>query len=50
MATEPKQPQPDIIPPVPSVAPGTDLPEIPQDKDAPEKQSPEKMKLGAKDS
>jgi hypothetical protein len=41
---EPKQPQPDVMPPEPDVKPGPDLPEIPQDKNAPQKQVPLKMR------
>jgi hypothetical protein len=41
MATEPKKQEPDIMPPIPDVEPGRDLPEIPQDKDMPEKKAPE---------
>jgi hypothetical protein len=40
MADQPKQPEPEIMPPVPQVNPGRDTPEIPPDKDAPERESP----------
>ncbi len=42
MDNEPKRPQPEIMPPVPNVQPEREVPEIPPDKDAPEKNSPER--------
>lgn len=36
MDREPKMQEPEIMPPVPKVAPGRNSPEIPPDKDAPE--------------
>jgi hypothetical protein len=40
MDNEPKRQQPEIMPPVPQEAPTRAVPEIPADKDAPEKISP----------
>ena len=40
MDNETRKPQPDIMPPLPDTMPGPDLPEIPPDKNAPEKQAP----------
>jgi hypothetical protein len=40
MDNEPIRPQPEIMPPVPSTEPQRQTPEIPPDKDAPEKNSP----------
>jgi len=40
MDDEPKKQEPEIMPPVPKVAPGRNAPEIPPDKDAPEKNVP----------
>jgi hypothetical protein len=40
MDNEPKRQEPDIMPPVPIGEPGPDFPEIPPDKDAPEKKTP----------
>jgi hypothetical protein len=37
---EPKQPQPEIVPPVPKTEPQRRSVEIPPDKDAPEKRGP----------
>jgi hypothetical protein len=42
MDNEPKRQEPDIMPPVPMVEPRPDLPEIPPDKDVPEKKAPTK--------
>jgi hypothetical protein len=39
---EPKRQQPEIMPPVPKTEPQRGVPEIPPDKDAPEKSSPTK--------
>lgn len=39
-ANEPKREMPEIAPPVPEVQPQRTEPEIPPDKDAPEKNSP----------
>jgi hypothetical protein len=35
-----RQPEPEIMPPVPKAQPQRSTPEIPADKDAPEKESP----------
>jgi hypothetical protein len=40
MRDEPRTAEPKITPPVPEVPPPGDLPEIPADKDAPEKRTP----------
>jgi hypothetical protein len=40
MADDTKRPQPEIMPPVPNVKPAPVPPEIPPDKDAPEKNTP----------
>jgi hypothetical protein len=40
MDGEPKRQEPEIMPPVPTVAPGRRSPEIPPVKDAPEKKGP----------
>lgn len=40
MNNEPKKPEPEIMPPVPNRAPERTVPEIPPDKDAPEKETP----------
>jgi hypothetical protein len=40
MDNQPKPSQPEIMPPVPKVESGRGLPEIPPDKDAPEKTGP----------
>jgi hypothetical protein len=40
MGTEPKRQEPEIMPPVPEVEPTRPGPEIPLDKDAPEKLTP----------
>jgi hypothetical protein len=40
MDDEPKRVEPEIIPPVPETEPGRSAPEIPPDKDAPEKNGP----------
>jgi hypothetical protein len=40
MAAEPKPEQPEIIPPVPETGPTRRAPEIPPDKDAPQKKAP----------
>jgi hypothetical protein len=40
MDGEPKKQEPEIMPPVPEVEPGRNMPEIPPDKDAPDKKSP----------
>jgi hypothetical protein len=40
MNGEPKRQEPKIMPPVPKVAPGRSSPEIPPNKDAPEKKDP----------
>jgi hypothetical protein len=40
MDDEPKRQEPEIMPPVPNVVPGRSAPEIPPDKDTPEKKSP----------
>ena len=42
MGNESKRQEPEIMPPVPEVEPKRSIPEIPPDKDAPEKQSPVK--------
>jgi hypothetical protein len=44
MDDEPKQPKPEIMPPVPETGPqpGRAVPEIPPDKDAPERKTPVK--------
>jgi len=42
MGNEPKRQEPEIMPPVTEVEPERRIPEIPPDKDAPEKQSPVK--------
>jgi hypothetical protein len=36
----PKRQEPEIMPPVPNMVPGRSVPEIPPDKDAPEKKGP----------
>jgi hypothetical protein len=38
MNSEPKRQEPEIVPPVPNMVPGRSMPEIPPDKDAPQKQ------------
>jgi hypothetical protein len=40
MADEPKKQEPEIMPPVPQEEPQRNVPEIPPDKDAPEKEAP----------
>jgi len=40
IGNEPNRQEPEIMPPVPEVEPERNIPEIPYDKDAPEKQSP----------
>jgi hypothetical protein len=40
MNSEPKEQEPEIMPPVPEVEPEQNVPEIPPDKDAPEKKGP----------
>jgi hypothetical protein len=40
MDDEPKRPEPEIMPSGPNVAPERSVPEIPPDKDAPEKKGP----------
>lgn len=40
MDGEPKRQEPEIMPPVPEVAPGRRAPEIPPNKDTPEKNVP----------
>jgi hypothetical protein len=40
MDDQPKRQEPEIMPPAPQVEPQRDRPEIPADKDAPEKESP----------
>jgi hypothetical protein len=40
MDNEPKRPEPEIMPPVPVKEPERTPPEIPPDKDTPERQSP----------
>jgi hypothetical protein len=40
MDSEPKQPKPEIMPPVPQTEPRRETPEIPPDKNAPERQQP----------
>jgi hypothetical protein len=42
MDTEPKVQEPEIMPPVPNVDPQRSPQEVPQDKDAPERQAPER--------
>jgi hypothetical protein len=42
MDSEPKRPEPEIMPPVPNTEPRRSEPEIPADKDAPERESPTK--------
>jgi hypothetical protein len=44
MTDDPKQPEPEIMPPVPEVGPEPrrGMPEIPPDKDAPERKTPVK--------
>jgi hypothetical protein len=39
---QPKQPEPEIMPPVPKTEPQRTMPEIPPNLDAPEKSSPTK--------
>jgi hypothetical protein len=43
---DPKKPEPEIMPPVPDVKPGTNAPEIP-DIDAPQKEAPEQGSVEA---
>ncbi len=45
MDNEPKRPQPEIMPPVPKSDPQRSRPEIPDNKDAPEKNSPPKGEM-----
>lgn len=45
MAEQPKQPEPEIMPPVPKVEPRQGGVEIPPDKDAPERESPTKGEI-----
>ena len=40
MDEEPKRQEPEILPPVPQVEPGRSTPEIPPDRDVPEKNVP----------
>jgi hypothetical protein len=40
MDNEPRRQDPEIMPPVPNVVPERSTPEIPADKDAPEKKGP----------
>jgi hypothetical protein len=40
MDQEPKRQEPEILPPVPQAEPGRSMPEIPPDKDVPEKSVP----------
>jgi hypothetical protein len=40
MDNDPKRQEPEIMPPVPDVVPERSVPEIPPDKDAPEKKGP----------
>jgi len=42
MATEPQKPAPEIMPPVPEITPRPNLSEMPQDKDTPRKEAPER--------
>jgi len=42
MDNEPKRPEPEIMPPGPNTVPQRSEPEIPADKDTPEKNSPAK--------
>jgi len=44
MDTEPKKQEPEIVPPAPVVEPPRNVPEIPPDKDTPEKRSPVQAK------
>jgi hypothetical protein len=44
MADEPKRQEPEIMPPVPQEEPQRNVPEIPPDKDAPEKDAPIRAK------
>ena len=44
MDTEPEKPE--IVPPAPVVEPARNVPEIPPDKDTPEKKSPVQAKAG----
>ena len=46
MDTEPKKQEPEIVPPAPVVEPARNVPEIPPDKDTPEKRSPVQGKAG----
>ena len=46
MDTEPKKQEPEIVPPAPVVEPARNAPEIPPDKDIPEKRSPVQAKAG----
>jgi hypothetical protein len=46
MDTEPKKQEPEIVPPAPVVEPARNVPEIPPDKDTPEKRSPVQAKAG----
>ena len=46
MDTEPKKQEPDIVPPAPVVEPPRNVPEIPPDKDTPEKRNPVQAKAG----
>ena len=41
MDTEPKKQEPEIVQPAPVVEPARNVPEIPPDKDTPEKRSPD---------
>jgi hypothetical protein len=45
MDNEPKQPEPEIMPPVPNAEPQRSQPEIPADKDVPAKNSPAKGEI-----
>jgi len=47
MNEEPKKQEPEIMPPVPVVEPDRNTPEIPPDKDAPEKKGPIQAKGSA---
>ena len=42
MDDEPKRQEPEIMPPVPNMVPGPGVPEIPPDKDAPQRKDPSK--------
>jgi hypothetical protein len=46
MNGEPKKQEPEIMPPVPQVEPERNVPEIPLDKDVPEKKGPTQAEVG----